>query len=81
VVFLVFVDLVLELGLEVQVPVEQLGPVVGLVVAVAELVVLLSLLIECGYTQSNPVDELGCLIATQDVFLFELSPELEFFRC
>ena len=68
-VYPAFEDLVLELDLEQQVPVEQLGPVVELVVDVVELVVRLLLLIKCGYTQSNPVDELGYLIATRRCLL------------
>ncbi len=67
-VFLVFADLVPEVDLEEPVPVERLGPVVELV-AEAVLVVVRKPLIECGYTQSNPVDELGFLIATRKCLL------------
>ncbi len=58
--------------MEELVPVERLGPVGGLVVeeVVAVLVVVVpKLLSEFGYTQSNPVDELGFLIATQKCLL------------
>ena len=64
-VYLVFLDLAPELDLEQQVPVEQVLPVVEVVVVAVPVVVVPQLLSEHGYTQSNPVDELGFLIATR----------------
>ncbi len=64
-VSLVFADLVPEVDLEEPVPVECLGPV-EFATAVA---VVRSPLIECGCTQSNPVDELDFLIATRKCLL------------
>ena len=51
-VSLVFADLVLEVDLALLVQVEELALVV-----VAGVAVVRSPLTECGYTQSNPVDE------------------------
>ena len=65
--FLVFVDLVPEVDFEEPVPVECLDPVEE--VDEAAVAVVRSPLIECGCIQSNPVDELGFLIATRKCLL------------
>ena len=59
---LVFADLVPEVDLEEPLRVERLDPVE--LVDEAAVAVVRSPSTECGCTQSNPVDELGFLIAT-----------------